>query len=387
MDYEQNTTVIDWYDKQFKLTENIIRGIYAYGFENPSTIQRMSIPHIIRGKDIIAVANSGTGKTGSYLIGVFSQSYVALDQLQCIILSPTRELAFQIYKVAQELAKYTDIRIQLLVGGTDIQQDMLNIKNATPHIVVGCTGRIHDILYRSILDSSFTKMLVLDEADEMLSFGFYNSVQNIFKYLPHNVQTILFSATMSDNVLSITKTFMRDPVHIKLTDEVLSLDEIKQYKVISRNDCEKYTILKDVFNKNCFSQCIIYCNSVIRVCELYEAMKDDNFPVTCIHSNMAKPERNARFSSFRNGNDRVLISTNLTARGIDIQQVSTVINFDLPKTKETYIHRIGRSGRWGRKGLSISFCNMREIQFIKDIEKTYDILIPDLFSDFDTQHV
>ena len=387
MEYEQNMITKDWDDNTLNLSKNILRGIYAYGFETPSAIQSVSIPYISQGKDIIAVANSGTGKTGSYLIGVFSHINEALNKLQCVILSPTRELALQIYKVAQELAKYTTIKLQLLVGGTDTQNDIVNIKNTTPHVVVGCTGRIYDIFTRDILDTLFTKMLVLDEADEMLSTGFHVYVQNIFKYLPIDVQVILFSATMTDNVLSLTKQFMHNPVHINLNHEVLSFHEIQQYKVISRNDCEKYTILKDVFNTICFSQCIIYCNHVVRVCDLYEAMKDDEFSVTYIHSNMTKTERNDKFVSFINGDDRILISTNLTARGIDIQQVSTVINFDLPKTKETYVHRIGRSGRWGRKGLSISFCTMREIQFMKQIEEAYEIDIPDLPTDLNAYFV
>lgn len=383
MSNEENIILNDWHDKDLYLSENILRGIYAYGFEIPSKIQRMSIPHIIKGKNVIAEANSGTGKTGSYLIGVISKIYEALNHLQCIILSPTRELAQQIHDVGKKLAKYTSIRFHLLVGGTDIQRDILDLKKNTPHIVVGSIGRISDIIYREVLDTSLTKILVIDEADEMLSNGFHNSVQNIFNYLHRDVQIILFSATISEYVLTVTKKLMNNPVHIKLTNDDLLTNDFKQYKVICRSDSEKYNVLKNLFNVMYFSQCIIYCNSIIRVSDLYEAMKDDDFPVTYIHSNMCKTERNSRFSSFVFGTYRVLISTNLTSRGIDIQQVSTVINFDLPKTKETYIHRIGRSGRWGKKGVSISFCTMREIQSIKEIENFYDTHISELSADFD----
>ena len=175
MDYEQNMITKDWGDNTLKLSKNILRGIYAYGFETPSAIQSVSIPYISQGKDIIAVANSGTGKTGSYLIGVFSHIDEALNKLQCVILSPTRELALQIYKVAQELAKYTTIKLQLLVGGTDTQNDIINIKNTTPHVVVGCTGRIYDIFTRDILDTLFTKMLVyISFSIEILIFNEIN---------------------------------------------------------------------------------------------------------------------------------------------------------------------------------------------------------------------
>jgi translation initiation factor 4A len=227
-------------------------------------------------------------------------------------------------------------------------------------------------------------MVVLDEADEMLSSGFKEQVYNIFQNFNSDIQVVLFSATLPDYINSITSKFMRDPVKIFVKSESLTLEGIAQYFVALEDDRQKYDTLKDLFSIISMSQCIIYCNSVRRVIDLYEAMMEDKFPVCCIHSKMEKADRDNAFNEFRTGKQRVLISSNVTARGIDIQQVSIVINFDLPKCVSSYLHRIGRSGRWGRKGTGINFITRRDLTKIKEIEQFYSTQINELPANFNT---
>ena len=237
------------------------------------------------------------------------------------------------------------------------------------------------IIRKKLITDNIT-LLVLDEADEMLSKGFQEQIYHIFQFLPSNIQVTLFSATMPKELENITCKFMRDPVKVLVKNEMLTLEGIQQYYVALNNDEQKYETLKDLYSCITLSQCIIYCNSTNRVQDLYEKMVKDNFPVCQIHSNMDKTERNNSFNNFYDGTSRVLISSNVTARGIDIQQVSTVINYDIPKCINTYLHRIGRSGRWGRKGVSINFVTQFDLKKINDIESFYSTQINELPADF-----
>jgi len=223
--------------------------------------------------------------------------------------------------------------------------------------------------------------VILDEADEMLSSGFKEQVYNIFQYFNNNIQVALFSATLPPSVYPIINKIMRDPVKISVKREMLTLEGIKQFYIAVDDDRQKYATLKHLFAFLSVSQCIIYCNSVKRVADLFEAMTEDEFPVCCIHSNMDKSARDAAFNDFRNGKSRVLISSNVTARGIDIQQVSVVINFDLSKCVHNYLHRIGRSGRWGRKGVGINFITRRDVSKLKEIEGHYSCQIMEMPND------
>jgi translation initiation factor 4A len=266
----------------------------------------------------------------------------------------------------------------LLVGGTSAEDDVSSLRSSSPHIVVGCPGRIHDMMRRRYLDPKTLSLIILDEADEMLSVGFKEQIYNIFQYLANDVQVALFSATMPTELRALTDRFMRDPVSILVKSEVLTLEGIAQHKVAVEDDQSKYEVLKDLYAVISMSQCIIYCNSVKRVITLYESMVDDGYPACCIHSSMDRGERQQAYEEFKSGKHRVLISSNVTARGIDIQQVSTVINFDIPKDVHTYLHRIGRSGRWGRKGLGINFVSKRDWRKLKEIEQYYSTEITDL---------
>jgi translation initiation factor 4A len=234
------------------------------------------------------------------------------------------------------------------------------------------------MIKRKKLPTKDLKLLVIDEADELLSSGFKEQIYNIFQFMPSNIQVALFSATLPPELNNLTQRFMRDPVKILVKAEQLTLEGISQFYVALENDDQKYETLKDIYGMISMSQCIIYCNSVKRVNDLYEAMQSDNFPVCQIHSSMDKEERNKSYQEFKSGKQRVLISSNVTARGIDIQQVSTVINFDVPNCIHTYLHRIGRSGRWGRKGVGINFMTQRDARKVKEIEEYYHTKINEL---------
>jgi superfamily II DNA/RNA helicase len=276
----------------------------------------------------------------------------------------------------------TGIRIKTIVGGSSIDADVDDMHSMPPHIIVGCPGRVYDMIRRGHINASKLKLVVIDEADEMLSKGFKEQIYNIFQYFNNDIQVALFSATLPPNIYNITDKFMRNPVRISVAAEMLTLEGIKQYFVALNNDVEKYTTLKDIFQVISLSHCIIYCNSVKRVSDLYDAMREDNFPVCCIHSYMDKSDREKSIAEFRSGIARVLISSNVTARGIDIQQVSTVINFDIPKDVHTYLHRIGRSGRWGRKGTGINFITRRDVPILKEIERYYNTQVDELPANF-----
>jgi len=368
---------------ELDISSELLRGIYAYGFEKPSPIQCIAIKPIIDRKDIIGQAQSGTGKTATFSIGALSRVDLTSNTTQVLILSPTHELTKQTAKVVKSLASMmVGLRVQTMIGGSSIEGDAEFMYGAPPHIVVGCPGRVYDMIKRRHLNASKIKLVIIDEADEMLSQGFKEQIFNIFQNFNNDIQVALFSATLPSNIYEITDRFMRDPVKISIVAELLTLDGIKQYFVALGDDVQKYDTLKDIYEKISLSQCIIYCNSVKRVADLYDAMKEDNFPVCCIHSNMEKCDREVALDEFRIGSARVLISSNVTARGIDVQQVNTVINFDLPRDPHTYLHRIGRSGRWGRKGTAINFITKRDVPNIKDIESYYKIQIEELPSTF-----
>jgi translation initiation factor 4A len=367
---------------ELDLDPNLLRGIFAYGFEKPSPIQSKAIKPVIEGNDVIAQAQSGTGKTATFTIGALQRVNIAEQSTQVLILSPTRELSTQTARVVSSLSSFMGgVKVKTLFGGAAHEEGSSFSNKNVPHIICGCPGRVFDMMRRDRIGCKNIKLIILDEADEMLSYGFKDQVYNIFQYLKEDAQVCLFSATLPDGINSIIEKIMRNPVRISVKREQLTLEGIRQFYVAVDDDRQKYATLKDLYSFINMSQTIIYCNSIKRVQDLYEAMCEDSFPVCRIHSNMEKSERDRSFNEFKNGSSRVLISSNVTARGIDIQQVSVVINFDLPKCVHNYLHRIGRSGRWGRKGVGINFITRRDIQQLKKIEEHYDTQIQELPAD------
>ena len=371
--YDINT----WDD--LDLNPDLLRGIYAYGFENPSPIQKKAIKPIVMKRDVIAQAQSGTGKTATFTIGALSNVDVTNNCTQALVLSPTKELTLQTAKVFEGIGTMTKgLRVQCAYGGSAVDEGSSFSSKNVPHVICGCPGRVFDMMRRDRISSNKIKIVVLDEADELLSSGFKDQIYNIFQYLPPDVQVVLVSATLPDSISGVIEKIMRNPIKISVKREMLTLEGIAQYYIAVDDDRQKYLTLKDLFSFLSVSQCIIYCNSVKRVQDLYEAMKEDAFPVCRLHSGMDKTERAAAFTEFKSGASRVLISSNVTARGIDVQQVSIVINFDIPKCVNTYLHRIGRSGRWGRKGVGINFITRRDISKLKEIETHYSTQISEM---------
>lgn len=368
--YDTSNEIVSW--DELDIDPNILRGIYSYGFERPSPIQKKAIKPIMARRDIIAQAQSGTGKTAAFSIGALSIVNLQNNFTQVLILSPTRELTIQTSNVVKSLGSMMNgLKVQSVYGGSPYEESNYFSDKNTPHVICGCPGRVYDLMRKNKIASSNIALIILDEADEMLSNGFKEQVYNIFQYFNNDIQVALFSATLSNSIYPIINKIMRNPIKICVKAEQLTLEGITQFFVAVDDDRQKYATLKHIYQYASVSQCIIYCNSIKRVSDLHEAMKDDAFPVCCIHSNMEKQERENSFKEFKNGKSRVLISSNVTARGIDIQQVSIVINFDLPKDIHTYLHRIGRSGRWGRKGVGINFVTRRDITKMKEIESYY----------------
>jgi translation initiation factor 4A len=359
----------------FGLDMEVLRGVYALGFEFASPIQEQAIPVILSGKDVIAQAQSGTGKTGAFCISALQRCKPAQEQ-QVLILSPTRELAMQTHEVFKKLAFFTTIKSQLLIGGTSITTDMQDMQK-NPQVIIGCPGRVIDFLTRGILKKTIS-MVILDEADEILSQGFQSQLHTIFDFICENAQVVMFSATIPESLNSITSKIMRDPVELLVKSEMLTLEGISQFYISFENDADKLSALQDLYEGISVSQSIIYCNSVKRIINLYDVMKEAGYPVCCIHSEMDKMDRQNAYTDFKTGKYRVLISSNVTSRGIDIQQVGVVINFDLPKCVHNYLHRIGRSGRWGRKGLGINFITKYDKEMIQTIETHYQTQIKEL---------
>lgn len=359
------------------LREELLRGIYSYGFEVPSAIQQRAIRPVIDGKDTIAQAQSGTGKTGAFVIGSLQQFDSSCKTCQVLILSPTRELAVQTHRVVLALGDYLHVRAYLCVGGTDTQKDIREMRNGQ-QIVVGTPGRIAHLIRQGCLKTDSIRTFVLDEADEMLSVGFKGQIYEIFKNLLPTVQVCLFSATLPPEILELTGKFMRDPVRVLVKKDELTLEGIRQFYVALEKEAWKVDVLCDLYESLTISQAIIYCNSRRRVDDLTLEMEKRDFTVSAMHADLSYDERMMIMKQFKSGSTRVLISTDLLARGIDVQQVNLVINYDMPREVENYLHRIGRSGRYGRKGTAINFVTDFDVQRMRTIERYYNTQIEEL---------
>merc|ERR1711945_50475 len=359
------------------LREELLRGIYAYGFEKPSAIQSRAIVPCIKGMDVIAQAQSGTGKTATFSIAILEKIDTSLRECQALILAPTRELAQQIQKVVMSLGDYMGAQCHACIGGTSVRGDMSKL-DAGQHIVVGTPGRVFDMISRKVLRVNDIKQFVLDEADEMLSRGFKDQIYDVFRNLNQEIQVILLSATMPAEVLEVTTRFMREPVRILVKKEELTLEGIRQFYISVEREEWKLDTLCDLYETLTITQAIIYCNTRRKVDWLTEKMHQRDFTVSAMHGDMDQKERDVIMREFRSGSSRVLITTDLLARGIDVQQVSLVINFDLPQKVESYLHRIGRSGRFGRKGVAINFVTHQDVQMMKAIERHYQTQIEEM---------
>jgi len=368
---------VDSFDNM-NLKDALLRGIYAYGFERPSTIQQKAIVPTISGRDIIAQAQSGTGKTATFAIGVLHQlEYTPPAFPQALILAPTRELASQIQKVVDALGDHLGAKAYAFIGGTNLRTDVAMLKEGV-HVVVGTPGRVLDLLSRQNLDASKIKCFILDEADEMLSRGFKDQIYEVFQFLPENVQVGLFSATMPPDALEMTQKFMNNPLRILVKQEEITLEGIRQFYINCEREMWKLDTLCDLYDTLNIAQAVIFCNSRKKVDWLTEQLRQKDFTVSATHGDIDQETRNVILSEFRTGSSRILITTDLLARGIDVHGVSLVINYDLPKNFEKYIHRIGRSGRFGRKGVAINLVAAEDMPIMKELERYYNTKIEEM---------
>ena len=367
---------------EMNLNDDILRGIYTYGFEKPSAIQKKAIVPFTTKKDIIAQAQSGTGKTATFVIGCL-QNVEITGGTQAIILAPTRELAIQIQIVFKSISQYMKITNHLLIGGRSVNEDINTIRKQI-NVIIGTPGRVYDMIKRSCLKVDKLKMFILDEADEMLSHGFKEQIYDIIQFIPKNTQIGIFSATITAETTEICNNFMNNPIQILVKNEQLTLEGIKQYYVNLEDDLQKFDVLLDIYENLTVSQTIIYVNSKKRLLWLNEKLNDIKFDCAYIHSDLTQQDRNATLNSFRNGKVRILISTDILARGIDIQQVSIIINYDFPKNYSTYIHRIGRSGRYGRMGTALNIVDPEELRSMKECEQMYNTKIEYLPQDLNS---
>ena len=372
----------DSFDDMEFLRDELLMGIFDYGFKNPSKIQNLTIKNIFDGYDIIAQSQSGTGKTGAFTIGALSVVDPKLNYPQIIIMATTRELATQIHFVISNLSKHMNIRIELAIGGTKI----INESSRDPykhirqsHIIIGTPGRIYDYIERKAFNPKKIKMFVMDEADALLKNDFVDQIKTIFNQLDAACQVIIFSATYTEEILGIAESITSDPKKkILMKYEELSLDLIKQYKVEVKYDNFKYATLADLYTKLQIGQCIIFVNSINNANQVEKRLIKDGFGVSKIHSELDTEKRTSVLKDFRLGVTRVLIATDVLSRGIDIEQIGIVINYDLPRDYAQYIHRIGRSGRFGKIGVAINFIADNDFENLEGLENHYKIKIDNM---------
>ncbi|KAJ0264501.1 Eukaryotic initiation factor 4A-III [Hirschfeldia incana] len=359
------------------IKEDVLRGVYEYGFEKPSAIQQRAVMPILQGRDVIAQAQSGTGKTSMIALSVCQIVDTSSREVQALILSPTRELATQTEKTIQAIGLHASIQAHACVGGKSVGEDIRKLENGV-HVVSGTPGRVCDMIKRRSLRTRAIKLLILDESDEMLSRGFKDQIYDVYRYLPPDLQVCLVSATLPHEILEMTSKFMTEPVKILVKRDELTLEGIKQFFVAVEKEEWKFDTLTDLYDTLTITQAVIFCNTKRKVDWLSEKMRTNNFTVSSMHGDMPQKERDEIMNQFRSGDSRVLITTDVWARGIDVQQVSLVINYDLPNNRELYIHRIGRSGRFGRKGVAINFVKSDDIKILRDIEQYYSTQIDEM---------
>jgi len=359
------------------LDDNLLRGIYGYGYEKPSSIQGRAIVPLIGGNDLICQSQSGTGKTATFLIGSLARIDIELHKPQILVIAPNRELAKQIFDVMTGLSSFMGIKTALIMGGTKVDENF-KILDDGAQFIVGTPGRVFDMIKRYALRTDSIKSFIMDEADEMLSRGFKDQIYEIFQYVPKNSQICLFSATMPLPALELTEKFMVNPLRILVKNEELTLEGIQQFYLGVEQESWKIATLCDLYHKLSIAQSIIFANSRRKAEYIKDQLEEQNHAVHCMHGEMAQSERDSIMSNFRKGQIRILITTDIIARGIDIQQVSIVINYDIPRYREIYIHRIGRSGRYGRKGIAINFVTEKEYQHLQQIIQFYESVMEPL---------
>ncbi|CAD5226675.1 unnamed protein product [Bursaphelenchus xylophilus] len=366
--------------EQFGLSRDLLKGIFEKGWDKPSPIQESTIKAAMSGQDILARAKNGTGKTGAYCIPVIEKINPGLNAIQALIVVPTRELALQTSQICVELSKHLKLKIMVTTGGTDLRDDLLRL-NGVVHLIIATPGRILDLMDKGVAKMNECKTLVLDEADKLLSQDFQAMLDRLVSHLPGDRQIMMFSATFPRTVATFMQNHMRKAFEVNLMDELTLLGVSQFYACVQEK--QKVHCLNTLFRKLQINQSIIFCNSTQRVELLAKKITELGYSCFYIHSKMAQHHRNRVFHDFRQGNCRNLVCSDLLTRGIDIQAVNVVINFDFPRNAETYLHRIGRSGRFGHLGIAVNLVTYEDRFNMGRIERELKTRIDPIPKDVD----
>jgi ATP-dependent RNA helicase UAP56/SUB2 len=372
--------------REFLLKPELLRAIVDCGFEHPSEVQHECIPQAILGTDVICQAKSGMGKTAVFVLSVLQQIDNNPSGITTLVLCHTRELAYQICHEFDRFKKYMpNIKTAVCYGGVPVQANKNTLRDEKPHIVIGTPGRILQLVEEKALDLKQVKHFILDECDKMLeSLDMRRDVQKIFKMTPHDKQVMMFSATLAEDIRPICKKFMHNPLEIYINDgSKLTLHGLQQYYV-SLEEKDKNRKLVDLLDALEFNQLVIFVKSVARADALNKLLMDCNFPSTCIHSGMKQEERIERYRKFKDFQTRIMVATDIFGRGIDIERVNVVINYDMPDSSDSYLHRVGRAGRFGTKGLAISFVSSKpDGDVLNQVQSRFVVSIPELPDEID----
>ncbi|XP_028171389.1 ATP-dependent RNA helicase WM6 [Ostrinia nubilalis] len=367
--------------RDFLLKPEILRAIVDCGFEHPSEVQHECIPQAVLGMDILCQAKSGMGKTAVFVLATLQQLEPSENHVYVLVMCHTRELAFQISKEYERFSKYmSGVRVSVFFGGMPIQKDEEVLKTACPHIVVGTPGRILALVNSKKLNLKHLKHFILDECDKMLeSLDMRRDVQEIFRNTPHGKQVMMFSATLSKEIRPVCKKFMQDPMEVYVDDEAkLTLHGLQQHYVKLKEN-EKNKKLFELLDVLEFNQVVIFVKSVQRCIALAQLLTDQNFPAIGIHRNMTQDERLSRYQQFKDFQKRILVATNLFGRGMDIERVNIVFNYDMPEDSDTYLHRVARAGRFGTKGLAITMVSdENDAKILNEVQDRFDVNITEL---------
>ncbi|OBZ36041.1 ATP-dependent RNA helicase DeaD [Methanohalophilus euhalobius] len=366
-EYKRNFTMESLTFKDLNLSKNIERAVEDMGFEEPTPIQSQSIPYLMEGKDVIGQAQTGTGKTAAFGIPALEMLDVKSKKVQVVVLCPTRELANQVAEEMSNLAKYQNTKMLPVYGGQPIDRQIKALRRGV-HIVIGTPGRVLDHIQRKTLKLDGVKMLVLDEADEMLDMGFREDIEFILSRVPSQKQTVLFSATMPQPIIKLTKKYQQNPQMVKTVHKELTVPQIEQFyfEVKSNAKTEVLCRLIDIYN---FKSSLVFCNTKKNVDKQVETLKARGYLVDGLHGDMRQAQRERVMSNFRKGEIETLVATDVAARGIDVENIEAVFNYDIPQDEESYVHRIGRTGRAGKEGVAITFASGKDIRKIKNIQK------------------
>jgi len=370
--------------KDLNLSEEVQKAIAEMGFEEATSIQSQSIPHIMEGKDVIGQAQTGTGKTCAFGIPAIEMLDSSLESIQVLVLCPTRELAIQSAEELKNVSKYKkNVKILPIYGGQPIERQIMALKKR-PQIIIGTPGRIMDHMRRHTLKLANLKMVILDEADEMLNMGFREDIDVILEKVPEEKQTILFSATIPKEILELTSKYQKNPIHIKVSHKELTVPSIEQY-YLQVSESAKLEVLSRLIDTNNIKLSLVFCNTKKRVDELAINLQSRGYSAEALHGDMRQEQRDKVMNRFRKGKFDICIATDVAARGIDVDDVDAVFNYDIPNDEEYYVHRIGRTGRAGRSGKAFTFITGREIYKLRDIQRytksSITLMKPPTYSD------